>query len=296
MKNSTTLLKTFAELLITCMLISAMVLMINAVTPVFVQVQQTIASEKNEYNDTDLVKLDGAIVTGTEALSYVRKYQSSFAVEVTTALQTTVYPKDSLAVINDPSSASWIDPTGFFTVTIDRTVNGQVRALVMTQNGVEGTSFDPVQDVDDAKTLIANALGIRLTAETVWAELADQIKNGCSVSVKKVVVDAIGPSANTDMSWQELALLTRSRINELQQEKAELEKYKETNQYQKTEGTLSPGATIDLGFEPSVICVVTEEGAENYVTSTWHGGDSCTLSGSVLSNDSEFVVRYYAYR
>lgn len=165
--------------------------------------KKMLDSELTEYTTSDLTRLDGDVVYGSQLLSLVRQYQTSIPVRVQTVnLNVTDYPGTSLAVVNsDQSSPSWIDPGGVFDVTVERTANGAPLRITATARGISTSTTETVTDVNVAKGLVANALGVDLASGATWDYLVKQIADSNSSAVKQSLVEVVGGTASSGMGW-----------------------------------------------------------------------------------------------
>lgn len=285
-----------AGILIACMIISTEVLTYRSSGKAIRASNSMVEKELTEYTSSDLTMLEVNVLSGTQVLDVIRKYQTTIPVKVITERGSTVYPQSSLAVVNDPTSIGWISPNDVFDLTITRTRTGAPCEVVAVARGVKESTDESVTDINVAKAMMATALGTQLTDNTTWEKLAKLAEGSNSVAVKQSLANVLGSYSTDETDWATLTKNVRAKVTELEAQVAELKNQKETNSVQKLEGSILPGGTETLDYVPTMIAVITETGAEVFQSGIWHGGNSCTLDGTILSNQSSYTVTYYAYK
>jgi hypothetical protein len=176
-----TLIVLAASLIVTCGLLAVMSVMYVQVKSVCSSQQQELASMQDEYNNADVITLNGQIVTPAEAMSLVRKYGSSVTIKVNGGA-----PEGGTSKLTRSSFGSG---SQWKVVTSDSTGNGAYDTI----DFVSLSDSNSPTTLDAARERLTSILDINTGSswETILSNV-DNIKSSNDYKIK--IADLIGSS------------------------------------------------------------------------------------------------------
>ena len=246
-----------------------------------------------EWNNADLAALSSTDRTGTEVLNAIRKYKSNYTVKVVTASSTSAgktYNASSY-VTNTKGSRDYINPESLFNCSLTMNSNGVITQINFNEKLQTAASDASITTPAQAKDyLVNNISGGLISRSDSWSDIAKKLNNTNDQSAKRVLATAVGGS--TSDSWADLASDASTQIKDL---RSEVTSQNANASMQHKKGSLSKGASVDLGFTPKTIIVVrgTINEMQMYSNAVWSVRNTgvkneipqwCTLIDTKLQN------------
>ncbi len=266
--------------------------------------RQALSDATIEWGNADVQSLMSTDRTGTEVLNAIRKYKKDYAVKVVTNLSgsdgKTYTAADAL--VNDENSVDYIKPQALFHCDLVTNANGAVTTIVFTENVKTIVEDDSIQTPAAAKQYLVDELGGLISMSDSWSDIAGVLKSNNDQNAKKVLAGAV--NGNLSDSWYSLASKSATRITELEKTVSSLNENAST---QHVAGSLYGGASVTLGFKPSLIIVWdSHNNMQMYKDSVWVTRNTgskfesvwCTLSLAdevILNNTGTETLQYEAY-
>lgn len=297
MKDSLKIFILAVDVIITCAIVGYAVYSLTNVGAYIKASDRKISANQNELEMSDLTLLEGEKVSGSQAVSLIRKYQRTIPVLVKTKTNITKYPLASFAVSNDANSPSYIVPNDSFIVSLKKTANDVVSQINITKTGlIDYSDGESNYTVDEAKLAVISVLGDEFDSSMSWDDILGVLESRNNEDYRRQLALFLGESNADSVSWADLLTSVKEKIQSLEKKVDQMENDASANKSQFVSGTLNPKASVQLDFEPSMVSVIISNGAAVYMNGVWHGGDYCSLYEKTLQNDLNDVVVYYAFK